>query len=82
MKVTSDYITVHMLNIEIDEYQAKVLALLLGKIGGAHPFRDVTSPLYNQLIMAVGQNEYDKFACKHRDDIQQGMFLKSEPINF
>lgn len=78
MIVNTKTVIENRVNVEFTEYEACVIAFLVGKIGGAHEFRKVTSPLYHELIRSVGQGVYDKFFEKNRDAVEEGMFLKSE----
>lgn len=78
MKVESKTVTIieNRVNLELTEYEANVIAMIMGRVGGNHEFRKVTNPLYNQLIRALGQNVYDKFEKEHPNAIERSMYLK------
>jgi hypothetical protein len=71
-------ITEKVINVEFSEEEALIVCLIMGRIGGAHDWRKVTSGLYHELIDALGRKKYDAFNLKYDCDVERSMYLRDK----
>lgn len=71
-------ITEKVITVEFSQEEALIVCLIMGRIGGAHDWRSVTSGLYHELIDAVGRKKYDAFSVKHDSDVERSMYLRDK----
>ena len=78
VNVKEKVITEKVITVEFTEEEAMIVCLIMGRIGGAHDWRSVTSGLYHELIDVLGRKKYDAFNVKHDRDVERSMYLRDK----
>lgn len=78
IKYEDKVITKKVVTLELDEEEALILQKIVGKIGGNHDWRKVTSGLYYGLREVIGVDKCDMFSENHDRDIAIAMLLKDK----
>lgn len=64
-------------NITLNEEQALILTLILGKIGGVHRMRDLlVNPLYNELQKNIGYEKVHRFQVDNKNTFENSLWFK------
>lgn len=67
-----------VITVEFSEEEALIVAVIMGRIGGHHDWRNVTGQLYRDLIDALGRRKYDAFNTKYDSDVERSMYLRDK----